>query len=121
MGLELYPGFFASLEEVLDDIKKTGFWPTTVVSPPSAALPIHWHDSELNGYVMSGRTWLRDGETGERIDFKQGDKLVIPKGALHAEGETTETMVYIVAAREPRPFDEFLRMRWPSELDEAPV
>jgi mannose-6-phosphate isomerase-like protein (cupin superfamily) len=110
VGVERYPGFFETLEEVLDDIKQTGFWPTTLVSPPSPALPIHWHDSDINGYVMSGSTWVRDGESGERIEIHKGDKLVIPKGTLHAEGETTETMTYIVALREPCPFDRFLRM-----------
>ncbi|MDG2046195.1 MAG: hypothetical protein P8J79_03185, partial [Halioglobus sp.] len=35
-------------------------------------------------------------ENGERIPLRPGDKLVIPAGAIHAEGEVTERMVYIV-------------------------
>jgi quercetin dioxygenase-like cupin family protein len=35
-------------------------------------------------------------ETGERIPLGPGDKLVLPAGAVHAEGEVTERMVYIV-------------------------
>jgi len=116
MGIEVYRNFFDDREQVLEDIKADGFWPTTLVSKPSPALDVHWHDSEIHGYVIEGRTWVLDGETGERVDIGAGDKLIIPLGTLHAEGETTETMIYIVALPEPRPFDEFLRMRSPDEL-----
>jgi hypothetical protein len=54
MGVEVYKDFFESLEDVLEDLKKTGFWPTTFVSPPSPQVPLHWHDSDLNGYIMQG-------------------------------------------------------------------
>ena len=115
VAFQVYRHYFDSLEEVLDDIRSDGYWPTTLVSKPSPAVDLHWHDSEVHGYVMQGKTWVLDGDTGERVDFGKGDKLVLPHGALHAEGETTETMVYVVALPEPRPFDEFLRMRSPQE------
>ena len=116
MGIEVHRQFFDSKEQVLEDLKKTGFWPTTFVSTTSPELPLHWHDSDINGYVMEGRTYVLDGETGERLEICAGDKLVIAKGTLHAEGETTGRMVYIVALPEARPFDQFLRMRSPDEL-----
>ena len=49
-----------------------------------------------------------------------GDKLIIPKGAWHAEGEVTERVVYIVTLPEPIPFDVALHLHeprgaWPPE------
>ena len=58
-------------------------------------LPIHWHDVDNCGYVLSGSIYVLD-EKGDRISLGPGDKLVIPAGAIHAEGEVTERMVYIV-------------------------
>ena len=83
MGFEIHRGFFDSLEEVLEDVKKTGYWPTTLVSPASPELPLHWHDADVNGYLMQGSTYLLD-EHGTRLPFEKGDKLILPKGALHA-------------------------------------
>ena len=35
-------------------------------------------------------------ENGDRHDLEPGDKLEIPAGSVHAEGEVTQTTVYIV-------------------------
>lgn len=113
MAFEVHRHYFETLEQVLEDIKTDGYWPTTFVSKPSPALDLHWHDSEVHGYVLDGQTWVLDGDSGRRIDIQTGDKLVFPHGALHAEGEVTETMIYMVALPEPRPFSNFLRMHPP--------
>jgi quercetin dioxygenase-like cupin family protein len=115
MAIQVHKRFFETREQVLDDIKKDGYWPTTLVTPVSPELPVHWHDSEVHGYVMSGRSWVLDGATGERLAMEPGDKLILPMGALHAEGDTTEPMVYIVALPAPRPFDQFLRLHPPEK------
>tara|TARA_B100000686_G_scaffold174690_1_gene181800 strand:- start:215 stop:445 length:231 start_codon:yes stop_codon:yes gene_type:complete len=52
---------------------------------------------EAHGYVMEGTTWILDGETGKRLTIGPGDKLIIPPGALHIEGEGEENVTYIVA------------------------
>jgi len=116
MAFQVYRHFFDDREQVLDDIRSDDYWPTTLVTKPSPALELHWHDSEVHGYVIEGRTWVLDGDSGERVEIAAGDKLVFPEAALHAEGETSETMIYIVALPEPRPFDDFLRMHAPDEL-----
>jgi hypothetical protein len=41
MAMSVYKGFFSSREEVMDDLKKTGHWPTTYVSEPSDELPMN--------------------------------------------------------------------------------
>ena len=110
MAIQVLKQFFDTREQVLDDIKKDGYWPTTFITPVSGELPVHWHDSEIHGYVMEGSTWIRDGESGERLTLEAGDKLIIPVGALHAEGETTTPMLYIIASPHARPLNEFLRM-----------
>lgn len=115
MSVKIYKDFFQGLAEALDDVKKDGYWPTTFVSDASPELPLHWHDTEIHGYVLEGETWVRDGESGERLDFCVGDKLVLPAGAVHAEGETTGRMVYIVALPEPKPFHEFLKTYAPDD------
>ena len=86
---------FTTKEQVLDDIKRQDLWPTTYVSERMEELPLHWHDVDNCGYVLEGRSYVID-ETGERIPLGPGDKLVLPAGAVHAEGEVTERMVYIV-------------------------
>ena len=80
---------------MLADIDKLDLWPTVYVSHRMDELPLHWHDVDNCGYVMEGKSYVLD-ENGKRIELGAGDKLVIPAGAIHAEGEVTERMVYIV-------------------------
>ena len=115
MALDIKRNFFETKDEVLEDLKKTGFWPTTFVSPESPELPLHWHDAEVHGYVLEGETYLVDGETGEHLPFGTGDKLVLPRGTVHAEGEVTGRMVYIVAMAEPSNLEALLQLRDPAE------
>ena len=102
VGMPLEPGpmqvihdYFTTKDEVLDEIKRLDLWPTTYVSERMAELPLHWHDVDNHGFVLEGRSYVLDAD-GERIALGPGDKLEIPAGALHAEGEVTERMVYIV-------------------------
>jgi hypothetical protein len=93
--MKVIHNFFSTKSEVLADIDKLDFWPTTYVSDRMDELPLHWHDVDNCGYVLSGSSYVLD-ENGKRIPLGPGDKLVIPAGAIHAEGEVTERMVYIV-------------------------
>ncbi len=104
--------YFTNQAEVMADIAHTGFWPTTYVSESSPELPVHYHDQDLIGYVMSGNTYVLDAN-GEHINISAGDRLNIPKGAWHAEGAVTDTVTYIVTIREPIPFLEALMPREP--------
>ncbi len=113
MPVEIHKGFFKDRNEVMEDLKKTGFWPTTYVSAPSPALPVHWHDVDINGYVISGNSTIIDGESGDTITVEAGDKLVIPSGTLHAEGEVCEPMTYIVATSRAGQLFELLEMKTP--------
>ena len=115
MGLEVVKQFFKDKSEVLEDIKQTGYWPTTYVSDPSPALDTHWHDVDINGYVIKGSTWVRDGVSGERLSLEAGDKLIIPAGALHAEGEVTDSVTYIVACSRAGQLFKLLKMRSPDD------
>jgi mannose-6-phosphate isomerase-like protein (cupin superfamily) len=113
-------GYFTTQAEVMQDIAKTGFWPTTYVSDASPELPVHYHDYDIIGYVMSGATYVLS-EDNERIPVNAGDRLNIPKGAWHAEGEVTEQVTYIVTIREPVGFAQALmplepRGPWPEGL-----
>lgn len=99
--------YFNSHEEVMADIAKNGYWPTTYVSEPSPELPLHHHPEDIIGYLVEGSSYVL-GEHGERIELEPGDRLVIPKGAWHAEGEVTERMVYVVSIGNPIPFIEAL-------------
>ena len=88
-------GVFATKEEAIADLNAMGYFPTTYVSDLMDELPPHWHDFDNVGYVIEGKSYVLDGE-GERVPLEAGDKLVIPRGAVHAEGAVTERMVYIV-------------------------
>lgn len=117
MSVQVLKQFFATKEQALEDIVKTSFWPTTFVSEASPPLDVHWHDTDIHGYVIEGHTWVLDSESGERLQVAEGDKLIIPAGTLHAEGETRERVVYIVAVPDPRPVFEFLKMHAPDDPD----
>ncbi len=93
--MQVLHGHFTTKAEVLDEIKRLDLWPTTFVSERMAELPVHWHDIDNHGFVLEGSSYVLDA-SGERIPLGPGDKLVIPAGALHAEGEVTQRMVYIV-------------------------
>ena len=114
MTLKVTKNFFTTREEVLEDLKKTGHWPTTFVSEVSPELPLHWHDLDVTGYVMSGGTYLLD-ENGERIDIEPGDKLELPAGSIHAEGAVTKRTVYIVGTETPGQILEQLQLNDPAD------
>lgn len=86
---------FGDKDDVLDDMKRLDLWPTTYVSERMDELPLHWHPFDNCGYVLEGRTYVVN-EAGERVPLGPGDKLIIPRGAIHAEGAVTERTVYIV-------------------------
>lgn len=94
--------YFETHAQVMEDIRDTGFWPTTLLSGKSPELPVHHHDYDIIGYVMEGETYLLD-EDERKIVIGPGDRLVIPRGAWHAEGEVTEPVTYIVTVSEPVP------------------
>jgi hypothetical protein len=112
--MQVVHGFFESKSEVLADIDRQDLWPTTYVSDRMQELPLHWHDVDNCGYVLEGESYVLD-EAGEKIHLGPGDKLIIPAGALHAEGEVKERMVYIVGISEPANLFEKLKLLDPKE------
>ena len=62
--------------------------------------------------MIEGSTYLLD-ENGKRCPISAGDKLIIPKGAWHAEGEVTEKVIYIVTVNEPVPIFEAIQLQEP--------
>lgn len=98
--LEVIRNFHTTKDEVLDDLKQLDLWPTTYVSGRMDEVPLHWHDVDNVGYVLEGSSYIV-AEDGEHIPLGPGDKLIIPAGAIHAEGKVTERMVYIVGISEP--------------------
>jgi len=112
-SMQVLRNYFSSKEEVLEEIKTLDLWPTTYVSERMEELPLHWHDVDNHGYVLEGKSYLLD-ENGNQVSIGPGDKLVIPAGALHAEGQVTERMVYIVGINKAANLFEALTMHDPS-------
>ena len=111
--MQVIHNFHSTKEEVLDDIKILDLWPTVYVSERMEELPLHWHDVDNCGYVMEGKSYVLN-EKGERVELGAGDKLILPAGAVHAEGEVTERMVYIVGISKPENlFDALLPLLEP--------
>ena len=111
MGIRGRKQAFDGQAGALQDIARSGFWPTTLVTPPGPELPMHWHDSDVHAYVIAGESYMRCGETGERLATGPGDIVEIPLGALHAEGETATPMTYLVAAPTTRALREYLKIQ----------
>ena len=105
---------FSTKDEVFENLKRLYLWPTTYVSERMQELPLHWHDVDNCGYVLEGSSYVLN-EHGERFPLGPGDKLVIPAGAIHAEGEVTERMVYIVGISEPANLLERLSLLKPAD------
>ncbi len=116
MALEVLKGFFEKREEVLDDIKASGYWPATFVSGAGPGIPVHWHDHNVHAYLLEGTTDFLDAESGTRYDVGPGDKVVIPARTLHAEGAIADRVVYIIGLQEARPTDEQLIQYPPDDL-----
>lgn len=116
MTVNIHKEFFRNRSDVMDDLKVSGFWPTTFVSGPSPGLEVHWHSEEVHAYVMEGETSFLDAESGDRSPVGPGDKVVVPARTLHAEGEVLDRVVYIIAIPEALSPDEFLMIRPPEEL-----
>lgn len=85
-------GYFTSRAEVMEDIRDSGYWPTTFMSTRSPELPLHYHNHDIIGYVMEGETYLVE-EDGQKVPIGPGDRLVIAEGAWHAEGEVEERVL----------------------------
>ncbi len=116
MALQVHKSFFKNRAEVLDDLKQSGFWPTTFVSGPSPGLEAHWHSEEVHAYVIEGETSFLDVESGKRHPTGPGDRIVIPPRTLHAEGEVRDRVVYIIGVPEAMSPREFLKQRPAEEL-----
>ena len=112
--MQVLHNHFSSKEEVLDEINALDLWPTTYVSERMDELPLHWHEVDNHGYVLEGRSYILN-EQGEHVEVGPGDKLVIPAGALHAEGQVTERMVYIVGIPVAENLLDALQLRDPAE------
>jgi uncharacterized protein YjlB len=105
---------FTTKEEALADLSRLDLWPTTYVSERMEELPLHWHDVDNCGYVLEGSSYVLDAD-GNHIPLSAGDKLVLPAGAVHAEGKVTERMVYIVGiSKAANLFDALLPLRDPA-------
>lgn len=109
MGLQVIKNHFVGLNGALADIRRTGYWPTTFVSPPTPELPLHFHEVDILGYVIDGTTYVLDEER-TRYELGPGDKLVIPAGTRHAEGEAEGAVTYLVTLPDARPLSVALQM-----------
>lgn len=116
MAVEVLKGFFKDRADVLEDVKKSGFWPTTHVSGPSPGLQVHWHSEEVHAYVVEGETSILDAVSGKRQPVGPGDKVIVQPRTLHAEGEVKDRVVYIIAVPSALPHDQFLVRRDPKDL-----
>ena len=104
---------FTTRAEAMEDLISQDLWPTTYVSERSDELPLHWHDVDNCGYVIEGSSYVLN-EHGEELRLEPGDKLVLPAGAVHAEGKVTERMVWIVGvSKAANLLDALLPLREP--------
>ena len=71
-----------------------------VILEPGAEAPVHRHDEEQLGYVVSGRCHFTDGE--RHWELGPGDCYHAPPGAPHGATAMSEGCVIIDAFSPPR-------------------
>ena len=69
----------------------------------------------MDGYVKPYKTYMVDGETGEKHSVTAGDKIVLPPGVFHAEGVVKDRVVYILALPEASNLEPLYRMIEPEQ------
>ena len=116
MTLKYSHNFFQNKSQVLADVAKNDTWPTTYVSGPTKAADIHWHAQEAHVYILEGNTYFMDAENNIKTPVKAGDKIIVPARNLHAEGNVTDMVIYIIAMPEPLLPEEFLVQHDPASL-----
>ena len=116
MSIEIQRGFFKTKTDVLNDIKQTGFWPTTNFSRPKPTVPVHWHSVDVQGYIFEGEAKLIDDVSNHELRIGPGDKFTVCARTLHAECEAEGDVLMILALPEPGPLEKLLEQHTPEEL-----
>jgi quercetin dioxygenase-like cupin family protein len=116
MSVIIEKNFCNGLADALDDIKKTGFWPTTFILPAGHRKHVHWHSYEVNIYVMEGNSSFYDEKSGQTHLVTVGDKITVPAKTLHAEGAVDGRLVYLIALPDAQTSEDFLKPMPPDEL-----
>ena len=116
MTLNIQKGAFDGLSDALKDMTALNLWPTTYVSGEAPAADIHWHEYDVHVYVMKGRTYFVDGQTGAKLPVMAGDKVLVPANTLHAEGAVEDEVIYLIGLPKAVSPGDFLAMRDPALL-----
>ena len=116
MSVIIEKNFCNGLADALDDLQKTGFWPTTFILPAGHRKHVHWHSYDVNIYVMEGNSSFYDEKSGTTHPVTVGDKITVPAKTLHAEGAVDGRLVYLIALPEAQTSEGFLKPMSPDEL-----
>lgn len=116
MSIEIQRGFFKTKTDVLNDIKQTGYWPTTSFSNPKPTVPLHWHCIDVQGYIFEGRAKLLDGTSNQVLSIGPGDKFTVSARTLHAECEADSDVLMILALPEAGALEKLLEQHSPDQL-----
>lgn len=113
----IYPGVFAAhpgaIEESFNRHQWTGSWTGGVYDYH------HYHSNthEVLGVQSGSATLLIGGESGERLDVRTGDVIVLPAGTAHMNLESSPDFQVVGAYPEGRTPN--LRKRTPSERTQS--
>ncbi len=116
MGIQVKKGCFDGLRGALEDARNNNLWPTTYVADEATAADLHWHSEDVHVYVMKGETYFLDGASGKKYPVMVGDKVIVPARTLHAEGDFTGGIIYLIGIPEALAADRFLLQRLPEDL-----
>ncbi|MCR9277183.1 MAG: cupin domain-containing protein [Pseudomonadaceae bacterium] len=114
MSISIEHKAFEGRDGAMQDIRACGTWPTTFVSGKSDGLELHWHDHDVIAYVIEGETSFFDAEQDKHLPITAGDKVLIPRGTVHAEGPVAERIVYLLATPDALKSRDFLRLQDPA-------
>jgi quercetin dioxygenase-like cupin family protein len=115
MRIEVHKHCFNGLDGALEEVRRLGLWPTTILVEQAPEAELHWHAEDAHVYLVEGCMYYLDG-AGNRLEIEAGDKIVVPARTVHAEGEIRSTVVLLIGLPEPTSKGSFLVARKTEEL-----
>lgn len=84
MGVTVEQGDFGTRDEAVTQISSLGLFARDGAMASGDLEDVHWHQTSLRIYVLTGSFETRDAKADARLMAGPGDIITIPKQTLHA-------------------------------------
>ena len=110
MSIRAEKSCFSGLNGALEEVRRLGLWPNTILVEKSPEAGLHWHAEDAHVYLVEGSMYYLD-YAGNRYEIEAGDKITVPARTVHAEGEIKSRVVLLIGLPEPATKSGFLVAR----------